>query len=684
MNFALKELDNFLSKIYIISIEHMIENNIQNKINDYIKTNNIPQKDLIKLFEHYTKELTTNINKIKHQNISYNTFKKISYDANTLENKIGYIISNMTNLIMSDYNVTKEQIQYFANSYKGIESLDEKNLDEIRFNNVKDLLFFHIFSVIGLKTVKEIINKYSFIYNELSNQKNDIITIVQTFDEKDVEKINNLIATMNEINNLLINFPQYCIDLIKGESENYVHHLQNMLKIISYLKDIIIFKNLPKNECIEKIRKHPREWNDFSKFNWTLSNPKYVCDSKVGTHIQPRFNPRTFLKNTIKDEDENESSEVCNVDHYRRMTMMGINFESTFSKYVCSNIHVYLEHFSKKTVTGKHHLQGDIMYYNKNMSINNESWSKTSNCHQEFHKNGKPLLVKILVYAHIYCMFIFPKTKICEIWDTGSINSSGIHVKRDIAHIFKKILPDYDIFIIGTHVQTTLKSDKQIKYDDKYCQTWIYLFAFLRLVLGYSRNKIILYLLSMTYENRLDAINTFQTQLSNDGNGLKYLNVVQDMMNEGWKDRYETIYKNLELLNEQTFISMLPELEYIVQRETSGFDTSKELYFKDFFWETYTEGEYDVIDHSFITETDLNVLYNFFNPIIIPPLKPQETKERKRITKREREEETLSFLPRDDTQKKTKDNKTSKGGFKSYNKKRKLYKRCSLCLKRHI
>ena len=304
--------------------------------------------------------------------------------------------------------------------------------------------------------------------------------------------------------------------------------------------------------------------------------------NKYDSFKPKRFNLRSFQLDS-KNKANLEHNLYISSTHLQQANAMNTHFSTFFSDVCCSSL--FYEFISAGEETGQisdvYDVKNESALYGfsditlrddfylekmdgnfiikKNESNNlvqiRDAWINPASdqliCFEEFHGKNKPLFLKLSTKGHSFCAFIFPDKKICEIWNTGMI-------PQTITGFFSKLLCkfDYKVKVCITFAQTNLnpnlniqiKQENQKKKIDTYCQTWVFLHAFLRFKLKYSVIEIILYILSFNFNDRIYMINSFQTQLSNDPSLLEHIDIVKDMKKKNWKNKYSKIMENLQYI----------------------------------------------------------------------------------------------------------------------------------------
>ena len=640
MNSKLNDLNFFLIDLverYYSETENM---KIFKEYNNIFK---ITDDELSYMLDFYTHELikAAEHHPLKNEIRSYSELFRIS--PTYLHGKRIYMSQNdkavlklvgIIGLILNIYILKPYQLDAFSGENPQLED------DYAEFKDLKQLLFTRLY----FDAVKKLILYLIPLAEKLEdNMSNEIVEIVSNFTDEDVQNIKKAIILFEHFNKTnRIERENYI-----AYSDEYHENLKTNFDELVLIKNIIVFKSLPKKECLKKIE-------EYQKLNGEIGMKyvKQVCDDLKIIH-QKKFGLRSFQKrskidednekvNTNDDEvdadnnDENDNTMDTSDDmidskqntgypnkverkfqnhaqqvnyysntHNQQQTMMSINFDSAFSSFVCSSINIFID--ADETDKGKKVGMGmnisDINITNKYVTINTNTWTEQFPCYDSFHKNNKPFFIKIDVPGHIYCAFVLPNTKEIEIWNTG--NSYGAS-ELILANLFTLILPDYKIILIDTRVQGNLSSNykkhlsTEKEWTDVYCQSWIYLHAFLRLVLNYTPTEIILYILSLDHSDRLMMINAFQTQLSNNGDNLKYLDVVQDMNRKGWKNRLTKIKENIEIAFDGDFKDLKNiqnKIDYIFESAISGKpkynvglrSTSTSGTFENYFWTDFSK-----------------------------------------------------------------------------------------------
>lgn len=576
-------------------------------------------KDLSYLSAQLIEEINKAYPKNKRiDNFNYSTL----YDENR---ELHDLYTEIENIILDGYVPSESEVNFFGSrtSYEGTKKNSYKNMEEA----VSSVLFGLLVSTI-LSGLLNIHHKMDKIMHNL-----DISKLSRRMSKwnVDLEKAIKYV----ELYELLEEKYQEFIDDINQRTNDA--HESNYLDVkfyvpeLIYIKHILPFKSLKTNECIKKVEA-------FNKSNTRLVpeshtgegfylHPKQWCDSKKSAG-QPKVGSRSFQvahkfekegRRGSYDDKHGIENMYCSVDHNRRMTLMSTNFSTTFADYHCSSVNIYVpsNESGQHGKVGKYKNIDDISilengeYYKVN--VNKHFWKNDYPCFSEFHYKNKPLFIKIGVPGHTFCAFVFRDIKRVEIWDTGTQMDDTNMIAAELF----KTLKGYDIFIVHTQVQGRLRKNyKDVagekKWTDTYCQTWIYLLAYLRLVLHYTADEIIMYILSLKYHQRMHVIDEFQTNLANNPESLKYLDIVIDMKNKGWKKRFGIIEENVKHIFdyekdveddsddyipdnwEEKYESIMNNLENIFNIISAGRATKRPLRttkndFENFFYVKYTD-----------------------------------------------------------------------------------------------
>ena len=645
------KMDSKLKKFDVFLIE-LAENNEftfmsekTNTLSKYIENNKITDDDMSYIVDHYSKELKKAIKShpLKNKFTSYGDLSRMQTEHKSgksvyKQDKTILNLKGAIEILLKIYVLKPQQLDYFSAERLHID-------DEPEYKDMEDYIFTG-FYVDALRELQQ--NLIIMSADEVQDILNeDIITIIQNFDDKDILHIKKCITLFEHF---IATNPKL-LKIFNSYTANDLKILKSNFKEIAYLKDIIGFKSLPKNDCLKKLDEYHKKHKMFA------DNPKTktLCENNLGNLNQKKFGLRSFQK-MHKDEDDGDSrddnddrkpnnkssnktpyikdlNEYYSDTHWQQQMTMSVNFDSTFGSYVCSSVNVHVDGSETDQIQeiGDISNIADILIEDGHVILNPNSWDTNFPCYNNFHKKGKPYFIKLHVPGHIFCAFIIQKTKEIEIWDTGDDHHD---YELIMAGIFKNILPDYTILIINTKVQGSLKYNYQKKLStenewvDTYCQTWIYLNAYLRFVLNYTPTEIILYILSLEHNQRLMMINAFQTQLSNNGDNLKYLDVVQDMIKKGWKNRLTKIKESLDLaFDGSTLKNIERKIDYIFESAVEGkqkYDVelrskSTSGTFENYFWTDFSTMKVPkelIINSSNLThinKKNMNRILTFFN-----------------------------------------------------------------------
>lgn len=657
----LKEFNEFLMSVLSQHVRVSYHEYI-GEILQYIIENHISDQDISNLFNHYAKKFVNSLKKhpsnrtrLTRAGFKDEIFpepqikrKEVGYSFKSKEDEYIYnLFRGLDVLIKTSYIPSLKQFTFFAGDFDDIDTSAFTEYDDMTKAAMIEIFLTMVYELkTNLENLDESLSKIATIP--------DIINIVSEFTDKDIQRADKLFSLYDE---LVTKYPNYNYMNSKYLSE-LVEMNKARLRRSKYFHKIVAFKSLSKSECLKKLK----EFNSQNEDMPYGSDPrvKNLCEQeRIGKNPQKKFGLRSFqqrerneeLEEKKNEEQENEESDkeseessYCSKTHMQEQTMMSVNFNSTFGAYHCSSVNMFVseDETSQKIKIGSYLNSGDIYIKSDTVTLNPNSWSKDFPCYKDFH-NGKPFFIKLGTYGHIFCAFIFPKTQECEIWDTGTTHNED---NRIISGILKEALPKgYKILLVNTQVQGRLeeKYRKRLSTEkiwvDSYCQTWIYLYAYLRLVLNYTPTEIILYLLSLNFRERSLTINAFHTQLANNGDALKYLDVVQDMIKKGWKNRFENIYENINLAFdyeedeendedvpdrwEKNLQILNDRLGYIFESSVSGKKYNVDLRskstsgtFEDYFWVDYSKLKLQFNAKSHIETKDLNTLKKFFNPQI--------------------------------------------------------------------